>query len=63
MSKKKNVYNSTAKTTQFKNRQMGASLLAQWLGICLPIQETLVQFLVREDTTCHGATKPMLHNY
>ena len=42
---------------------MGASLLGQWLGICLPIQETLVQFLVREDPTCHGATKSMLHNY
>ena len=28
-----------------------------------PIQGVAVQFLVREDPTCHSATKPMLHNY
>ncbi|KAJ8784724.1 hypothetical protein J1605_008075 [Eschrichtius robustus] len=40
-----------------------ASLVAQWLRILLPIQGTRVQALVREDTTCRGATKPMRHNY
>ena len=39
---------------------MRASLVAQWLRIRLPIQ---VQALVQEDPTCHGATKPMCHNY
>ena len=33
----------------------GASLVAQWLRICLPMQGTRVQALVWEDPTCHGA--------
>ena len=34
----------------------------QWLGIRLAIQGTLVESLVREDPTCHGATKTVHHN-
>ena len=41
----------------------GASLVAQWLRIRLPMQGTWVRALVREDATCHGATKPMCHDY
>ena len=41
----------------------GASLVTQWLRIRLPMQGTRVQALVREDPTCHGATKPLRHNY
>ena len=41
----------------------GASLVAQWLRICLPMQGTWVRALVREDPTCRGATKPVSHNY
>ena len=41
----------------------GASLVAQWLGIRLPMHRTRVQALVREDPTCHGATNPVRHNY
>ena len=41
---------------------LGTSLVVQWLGICLPMQGTLVRSLVREDPTCCGATRPM-HNY
>ena len=41
----------------------GASLVAQWIRICLPMQETQVRALVREDPTCRGAAKPMCHNY
>ena len=37
--------------------------MAQWLRICLPMQGTRVRALVREDPTCHGATKPVRHNY
>ena len=37
--------------------------MAQWLRTCLPMQGTWVQALVREDPTCHGATKPVRHNY
>ena len=40
-----------------------ASLVAQWLRIRLPMQETRVRALAREDPTCRGATKPMHHNY
>ena len=39
------------------------SLVAQWLRIHLPMQGTGVQAPVQEDPTCHGATKPMRHNY
>ena len=42
---------------------LGASPVAQWLRIHLPTQGTRVQALVREDPTCHGATKPLHHNY
>ena len=31
--------------------------------ICLPMQGTRVQALVREDPTCRGATKPVRHNH
>ena len=40
----------------------GASLVAQWLRICLPVQGTRVRALVWEDPTCRGATRPMSHN-
>ena len=41
----------------------GASLVAQWLGIRLPMQGTRVRALVWEDPTCRGATRPVSHNY
>ena len=41
----------------------GTCLVAQWLRIHLPMQGTMVRSLVWEDPTCHGATKPVLHNY
>ena len=37
---------------------LGISLVVQCLGVPLPIQGAWVRFLVREDPTCHGATKP-----
>ena len=36
-----------------------ASLVAQWQRICLPMHETPIWSLIREDPTCCGATKPM----
>ena len=39
----------------------GASLVAQWLRIRLPMQGTRVRALVWEDPTCRGATKPVHH--
>ena len=41
----------------------GASLVAQWLRVCLLVQGTRVRALVWEDPTCRGATRPMSHNY
>ena len=47
----------------FKKFNVWASLVVQWLRIHLPIQGTWVWALVPEDPTCHGATKPVRHNY
>ena len=41
----------------------GASLVAQWLRICLTMQETRVRALVWEDPTYRGANGPVSHNY
>ena len=46
----------------FKIWKLGASLVAQWLRIHLPMQGTWVRALVRQDPTCRGATGPMRHN-
>ena len=40
-----------------------ASLVAQWLRICLLMQGTRVRALVWEDPTCRGATRPVSRNY
>ena len=47
----------------YKAPQKGASLVAQWLRILLPMQGTRVGALVWEDPACRGATKPVRHNY
>ena len=39
-----------------------ASLVVQWLRICLAMQGTQVLSLVLEDLTCLGATKPVCHS-
>ena len=41
----------------------GASLVAQWLEIRLPMQGTRVRALVWEDPTCRGAAGPASHSY
>ena len=41
----------------------GASLVAQWLRVCLPMQGARVQALVWENPTCRGATGPVSHDY
>ena len=46
-----------------ENERSWASLVVQWFRIYLPMQETWVWSLVREDPTCFGATKPMHHSY
>ena len=49
------------KISFFKNA--GASLVAQWLRVCLRMQGTRVRALVWEDPTCRGAAGPVSHNY
>ena len=44
-------------------KTLRASLVAQWLRICLPMQGTRVRALVWEDPTGRGATRPVSHNY
>ena len=39
-----------------------ASLVAQWLRICLLMQGTRVRALAWEDPTCRGAAGPVSHN-
>ena len=46
-----------------KISKVGASLVAQWLRICLLMQGTRVRALVWEYPTCRGATRPVNHNY
>ena len=55
-------HNSSPSKTFLKNLE-GASLVAQWLRIGLPMQGTRVQAPVWEDPTCRGATRPVSHNY
>ena len=50
-------------TLQIDIKNTWASLVVQWLRICLSMQGTWVRALVWEDPTCHGTTKPMHHNY
>ena len=45
-----------------KEKENRASLVAQLLGVCLPMQGTRVPALVWEDPTCRGTTKPVHHN-
>ena len=37
--------------------------MAQWKRICLPLQETQVQFPVQEDHTLEGRMKHVHRNY
>ena len=45
-----------------KEVEKRASLVAQWLRICLLMQGTRVRALVWEDPTCHGAAGPVSHS-
>ena len=47
----------------YDKKKYRVSLVALWLRIRLPMQETRVRALVQEDPTCRGAAKPVCHNY
>lgn len=44
--------------TRREYERTGTGLVAQWKRICLLVQG-VAQFLVGEDSTCHGAAKPV----
>ena len=64
---KSQINNLTLHLKQLKKEeqkhQSWASLVAQWLRICLPMQGTRVRALVWEDPKCRGTAGPMSHNY
>ena len=51
------------RTISIPKRISWASLVAQWIGIHLPMQGTRVWSMVQEDSTHCRATKPMCPNY
>ena len=64
-SKKSGLYQTAGIVGKSKDKNVSgrASLVAQWLRICLLMQGTRVRALVWEDPTCHGAAGPVSHNY
>ena len=44
-------------------RATGTSLVVWWIGVCLPVLGIGVRSLVRVETTCRGASKPLHHTY
>ena len=63
VSRRKQIIKIRAKVNEIETKKIGTFLVAQWLRILLPMQWTWVRSPVQEDPTCHGATKPMRHNY
>ena len=61
--KKKIILKNSLQNNDNQSSVMRASLVVQWLRIHLPGQGTQVRSLVQEDPTCHGATRPVCHNY
>ena len=57
----KNCLTSLASRKMHIKTTRRASLVAQWLRVCLPMQGTWVRALVREDPACRGATEPVSH--
>ena len=51
------------KQRELAEKMAGTSLVVQRIRIHLWMQVTRVQSLVREDFTCHGATRPLHRNY
>ena len=55
---------SPSMITHLKDKKTELMGLHWWCSgrVCLPMQETWVRFLVREDPTCRGAAKLVHHN-
>ena len=46
-----------------KMEHLWTCLVVQWLRIRLPMQGMWVRSQIWKDSTCHGATKPMIRNF
>ena len=53
----------TSLNPQHSKLSLQTFLIVQWLRLSLPMQGTWVRPLVQEDSTCHGAAKPVLPDY
>ena len=49
--------------TSFINNKYWKPLVTSWYRTHLPGWGTRIWSLLQEDSTCHGATKPLQHNY
>ena len=56
-------FSKDLKNGPHQKKTLGASLVAQWLGVCLLVWGTRVRALVWGDPTCRGAARPVSHNY
>ena len=56
-------HNKSLESDTKETQASGASMVAQWLRICLLMQGTRVRALVWEDPTCRRTAGPMSHNY
>ena len=59
--KKKEVGRRTLSLEIVYKEWSWASLVAQWLGVCLLMRGARVRALVWEDPACHGAAGPVGH--
>ena len=59
----KDKYHMISLRYEYRKQTNRASLVVQWLRICLPMQGTRVRALVWEDPTCRESTGPVSHNY
>ena len=59
----RDIWLGNGRVEDAQNPTGGTSQVFRWLRIHQPMQETQVRSLVREDSTCCGATKPMRLNY
>ena len=63
VSRRKKIIKIRVEMNEIEMKKTGTSLVAQWLGVRLPMQGTRVRALAREDRTCRGAARPVHHSY
>ena len=63
LQRRSKILRTATKTQRSQRNKNRASLVVQWLRICLVMQRMLVQSLVQENPTCQKAMRLMYHNY